>query len=43
MIGVGPHEMTTGVWVFVAVLQGGLIALAVFAVWLAVRATRGAR
>ena len=35
MIGLGPHTMTTGLWVFVALLQVGLIALAVFAVWFA--------
>lgn len=40
MIGIGPHTMTTGDWVFVAALQVGLIAFAVFAIWLAVRLTR---
>ena len=35
MIGLGPHTMTTGLWIFVAALQVGLIALAFFAVWLA--------
>jgi len=43
MIGLDPHTMTTAGWVFVAVLQLGLILLAVFAVWLAVRVTRSAR
>ncbi len=40
MIGLGPHEMTTGDWVFVAVLQLTLVLLAGFSVWVAVRATR---
>ena len=43
MIGLGPHTMTTGLWVFVALLQVGLIALAGLAIWLAVRVTRSAR
>ena len=41
MIGIGPHTMTTGDWIFVGVLQVGLIVLAVFAVWWAARVTRG--
>jgi hypothetical protein len=40
VIGLGPHRMGTGDLVFVAVFQLGLIALGVFAVWLAVRLTR---
>ncbi len=40
MIDLGPHTMGTGDWVFVAVFQLGLIALAVFAIRLAVRLTR---
>ncbi len=40
MIGLGPHTMSVGDWVFVAALQLGLIALAVSAIWLAVRLTR---
>jgi len=40
MIGIGPHEMSGGDWIFVAALQVGLIALALFSIWLAVRATR---
>jgi len=43
MIGVGHHTMTAGDWVFLALLQAGLILLAVFAVWLAVRMTRRTR
>ena len=43
MIGLGPHSMGTGDWIFVVALQVGLIALAVLAIWLAVRATRSAR
>lgn len=39
MIGLGPHTMSTGDWIFVAVLQLTLIPLAVFAVWLAARMT----
>jgi hypothetical protein len=35
VIGLGPHTMTTGFWVFVALLQLGLIVAAVLAVWLA--------
>ncbi len=40
MIGLGPHTMSTGDWVFIAVLQLVLILLAVFAVWFAARMTR---
>lgn len=40
MIGIGPHEMSGGDWLFLAALQGGLIALALLSLWLAVRATR---
>ena len=43
MIGLGPHTMSTGDWVFVVALQVGLIALAVTAIWLAVRMTRSVR
>ena len=43
MIGLGPHTMSIGDWVFVAALQVGLVALAVVAIWLTVRATRVAR
>jgi hypothetical protein len=43
MIGLGPHTMSTGDWVFVAALQVGLVALAVVAIWLAVRMTRSVR
>ncbi len=42
MIGLGPHTTTIGDLVFVAALQLGLIALAVSAIWLAVRLTREA-
>lgn len=31
MIGLGPHTMTTGLWIFVALLQVSLIAVAAFA------------
>jgi hypothetical protein len=40
VIGLGPHPMSTGDWVFIAVLQLTLILLAVFAVWFAARMTR---
>lgn len=40
MIGLGPHRMSTGDWVFIAALQLALILLAVFAVWFAARMTR---
>jgi hypothetical protein len=43
VIGLGPHTMTTADWVFVAVFQFSLIALAVLAVWWAVRLTRESR
>ena len=43
MIGLGPHTMSTGDWVFVVALQVGLIALAGLAIWLAVRMTRSVR
>ena len=43
MIGLGPHAMNTGDWIFVAALQLGLIALAVLAVYLAARLTRSER
>jgi hypothetical protein len=43
MIGLGPHIMSSGDWVFVVALQVGLVALAVVAIWLAVRMTRVAR
>ena len=41
MIGLGSHTMSTADWVFVALLQFGLILLTAFAIWLAVRITRG--
>ena len=40
MIGLGPHDMSTADWVFIAALQVGLIVAALFAVWHAARATR---
>jgi hypothetical protein len=40
MIGLGPHTMSTADWVFVAVLQVGLVPAAVFAVYVAIQATR---
>lgn len=40
MIGLGPHDMSTADWVFIAALQVGLIVAAVLAFWLAARATR---
>ena len=40
MIGLGPHTMSSADWVFVAVLDVGLVLAGAFAVWLAVRATR---
>jgi hypothetical protein len=40
MIGLGPHEMGAGDWIFLAALQLSLVLLAIVAVWLAVRATR---
>ena len=43
MIGLGPHTMSTFDWVFVAVVQVGLVALAVLAVWWAARLTREGR
>ncbi len=43
MIGLGPHTMTAGDWVFLVALQIGLIALAVFAILLAVHATGSVR
>ena len=39
MIGLGPHEMGADDWIFLATLQVILLLAAVFAVWLAVRAT----
>ena len=41
MIGLGPHTMSSGDWLFIALLQIGLVGLAAFALWLAVRITRG--
>ena len=38
MIGLGPHTMSAGDWIFLAALQLILVLVAVFAVWLAVRA-----
>jgi hypothetical protein len=35
VIGLGPHTMSTGDWIFIAVLQLALILLVVFAVRLA--------
>ena len=43
MIGLGPHTMTVGDWVFLVALQVGLVLAAVFAVRLAVRVTRSVR
>ncbi len=43
MTGLGPHTMSTTDWVFVVALQVELLALAVLAPWLAVRATRSVR
>jgi hypothetical protein len=43
VIGLGPHAMTTADWVFVAVMQVGLIALAALAIWWAIRLTREGR
>ena len=43
MIGLDPHTMTVGDWVFLVALQVGLVLAAVFAVWLAVRMTRSVR
>ena len=40
-MGLGPHTMSTGDWVFVALLQLGLVVLAALAFWLAVHITRG--
>jgi hypothetical protein len=40
VIGLGPHTMSTGDWVFIAVVQLALILLAVFALWFAARMTR---
>lgn len=40
MIGLGPHTMTVGDWIFIAVLQLSLVLFAVLALWWAVRATR---
>ena len=37
MIGLGPHTMTTGLWVFVVLLNVGLVLLAAFAIWLAAK------
>jgi hypothetical protein len=39
VIGLGPHGMGAGGWIFLAALQLILVLVAVFAVWLAVRAT----
>lgn len=39
MIGLGPHEMTTGLWAFGVGLTVVLAALAVLSVYIAVRAT----
>lgn len=43
MIGVGPHDMGGGEWLFVAALQGGLVVLAAVSLWVALRATRRSR
>ena len=40
MIGLGPHTMSVGDWLFVALLQFGLVVLSALAIWLAVRITR---
>ena len=39
MIGLGPHTMSTGDWVFVVALQVGLIVLAALAILPAMRTT----
>jgi hypothetical protein len=41
VIGIGPHEMSGANWLFVALLQIGLIVLAALSLWLAVHITRG--
>ena len=43
MIGLGPHEMGAGGSIFLAALQLTLVLVAVFAVWLAARATGSSR
>ena len=40
MIGIGPHTMTTGLWVFVVLLNVGLVILAALAIWLAAKRPR---
>lgn len=40
MIGLGPDTMSSADWVFVAILQVGLVLSAVLAVYVAVQATR---
>jgi hypothetical protein len=40
MIGIGPHTMTTALWVFVVLLNSGLVLLAGLAIWLAARPPR---
>lgn len=40
MTGIGPHTMTTGLWVFVVLLNVGLVILAALAIRLAARPPR---
>ena len=40
MIGIGPHTMTTGLWVFAVLLNVGLVILAALAIRLASRPQR---
>ena len=40
MIGLGPHTMTTSLWVLVVLLNVGLALLAALAIWLAARPPR---
>jgi hypothetical protein len=40
MIGLGPHTMSPGDWVLLAILQLSLLLFAAFALWLAIHTTR---
>ena len=40
MIGIGPHTMTTGLWVFVVLLNVGLVILAALVIGLVSRPLR---
>ena len=40
MIGLGPHTMSAGDWIYVAILQLGLLLFAAFALWLTIHTTR---